>query len=148
MDAASLYTQCVLDHQRSPRNVGRLEEHTHAADGANPLCGDSMHMELRCAEGRIAALRFDAAACAVATATASMLSELAVGRSAQQIADLELRFADLVSGVVDHDAALADLNARAALARHPSRRKCALLAFATLRAALAGTASATTEGND
>jgi len=37
MDAASLYTQCVLDHQRSPRNVGRLEEHTHAADGANPL---------------------------------------------------------------------------------------------------------------
>ena len=148
MDAASLYTQCVLDHQRSPRNVGRLEEHTHAADGANPLCGDSMHMELRCAEGRIAALRFDAAACAIATAAASMLSELAVGRSAQQIADLELRFADLVSGVVDHDAALADLNAMAALARHPSRRKCTLLAFATLRAALAGTASATTEGND
>jgi len=142
-----LYTQRVLDHQRSPRNVGRLERHTHAADGVNPLCGDSMHMELSCADGRIAALRFDAAACAVATATASMLSEMAVGRSAQQIEDLESRFVDLVSGVVAHDAALAELNAMAALARHPSRRKCALLAFATLRAALAGTASATTEGN-
>ena len=147
MDATALYTQCVLDHQRSPRNFGRLEGPTHAADGVNPLCGDSMHMELACADGRIVALRFDAVACAVATATASMLGEIAVGRSTQQIADLEARFVDLVSGVVAQDSALADLNAMAALARHPSRRKCALLAFATLRAALAGTASATTEGN-
>jgi nitrogen fixation NifU-like protein len=147
LDATALYTQCVLDHQRAPRNFGRLEGHTHAADGANPLCGDSMHVELRCADGRIAAMRFDGAACAVATATASMLSEIAPGRSAGQIDELEARFRRLIDGTSAHDDLLADLNALSALARHPARRKCALLAFATLRAALAGTASATTEGN-
>ena len=76
MDAKSLYTQCVLDHQRAPRNFGRLDAPTHAADGRNPLCGDSMRMELRCSDGRVVALRFDGAACAVATATASMLGVL------------------------------------------------------------------------
>lgn len=147
MDATALYTQCVLDHQRAPRNFGRLEGHTHAADGANPLCGDSLRMELTCVDGHIAALRFDGAACAVATATASMLGEMAVGQSLEQIGELEARFLALVHGVVAHDSTLADLNAMSALARHPSRRKCALLAFATLRAALAGGRSATTEGN-
>lgn len=147
MDATALYTQRVLDHQRAPRNFGRLDAPTHAASGDNPLCGDSMRMQLRCSDGRIAALRFDGAACAVATATASMLGEMAVGKSAAQIGELEARFVELISGGVAHDPALGDLNAMAALARHPARRKCALLAFATLRAALAGAASATTEGN-
>ena len=76
-----------------------------------------------------------------------MLSEIAPGRSAGQIDELEARFQRLIDGTSVHDDLLADLNALSALARHPARRKCALLAFATLRAALAGTASATTEGN-
>jgi nitrogen fixation protein NifU and related proteins len=142
-----LYTQTVLGHQRAPRNFGALEEHTHAADGVNPLCGDSLHIELRQAEGRIEQMRFSGEACAVALATASMLSELAPGRSDAELADLEGRFARLVNGDLEHDAALADLNVFAALAKHPARRKCALLAFATLRAALAGRPATSTEGN-
>jgi len=52
-----------------------------------------------------------------------------------------------VEGAIDRDDRLADLNAMAPLVQHAARRKCALLAFATLRAALAGAVSATTEGN-
>jgi len=144
---SSLYTQIVLDHSRAPRNFGALEGHTHAADGVNPLCGDALRVELRSADSRVAELRFRGEACAVARAAASMLSEVACGKTAAQIADLEMTFVALVEGAIDRDDRLADLNAMAPLVQHAARRKCALLAFATLRAALAGAVSATTEGN-
>jgi nitrogen fixation NifU-like protein len=145
MTAAALYTRQVLEHQRAPRNFGVFQAHSHAADGVNPLCGDTLRIELLCRDGRIERMQFHGEACAIAVATASMLSDLAVGKSAADLARMEAAFARLVEGSLAHDAVLAELNAMQPLRHYPVRRKCALLAFATLRAALAGTASATTE---
>jgi len=147
MSASELYQRIVLDHSRAPRHFGTLDAPTHVADGVNPLCGDALHVELRVADGRIAAIAFHGEACAIAKATASLLSEHSAGLDADGVAELESRFAHLINGELDADAALGDLNALAALANYPSRRKCALLPFATLRAALAGTAKTTTEGS-
>jgi len=147
MPSSNLYTQAVLDHCRAPRNFGSLVAHTHAADGDNPLCGDMLRMELRCEGGRIAEMRFNGEACAIAKATASMLSELAVDRSAGELAGLEQVFIALVGGQISGHDQLGGLNAMRELANHPVRQKCALLPFATLRAALAGLHCATTEGN-
>jgi|SRR5579863_1550704 len=147
MTTASLYQELVLEHSRMPRNFGALAEHTHAADGDNPLCGDALHIELRVVDMRIAEMRFRGEACAVARATASMLSERVARLDAGEIASMESRFVRVVSGEVERDETLGDLNALAALMHYPTRRKCALLPFAALRAALAGAARATTEGN-
>ncbi|HZX91218.1 MAG TPA: SUF system NifU family Fe-S cluster assembly protein [Rudaea sp.] len=146
MPSSNLYTQAVLDHCRAPRNFGALTSHTHVADGTNPLCGDTLRMELRCEDGRIAEMRFSGDACAIAKAAASMLSELAICRSDRELAGLEQVFIALVSGEIASDDQLGGLNAMRELANHPVRQKCALLPFATLRAALAGLRSATTEG--
>jgi len=146
MPSSNLYTQAVLDHCRAPRNFGALTSHTHVADGTNPLCGDTLRMELRCEDGRIAEMRFSGDACAIAKAAASMLSELAICRSDRELAGLEQVFIALVSGEIANDDQLGGLNAMRELANHPVRQKCALLPFATLRAALAGLRSATTEG--
>jgi len=145
MTAADLYTQAVLDHYRSPRNYGELPGFTHAADGHNPLCGDRLHVQVHASGGRVAAMRFRGEACAIATATTSMLSELALGRDSQQLAALAALFAQLVSGELEQAPSLMELNAMRELAYHPLRRKCALLAFATLSAALAGAGAASTE---
>jgi len=148
MTTPGLYTQAVLDHYRAPRNFGALAAHTHAADGVNPLCGDTLRMELRCEDGCVAEMRFSGEACAIAKATASMLSELAVDRSAGELAALEQVFISLVGGQIFSHDQLGGLNAMRELANHPVRQKCALLPFATLRAALAGVTSATTEGSE
>jgi len=144
MSDTALYQQVVLDHYRAPRNRGSLPSCTHAADGANPLCGDSLRIELRCVDERIAELRFSGDACAVATATASMLGERVAGLAREEIAALAERFERAIGEGID-DAALGALNALCALKQYPSRRKCALLPWATLRAALDGAARATTE---
>lgn len=146
MPASNLYTQAVLDHFRAPRNFGVLAAHTHAADGANPLCGDTLHVELRAEAGQVAELRFRGEACAIATAAASMLGEIAIGRSERELAALEDRFARLIHGGPQDDS-LGELNVMGQLAQHPARQKCALLPFATLRAALNGAQCATTEGD-
>ena len=147
MSASDLYQRIVLEHSRAPRHFGTLDTPTHVADGANPLCGDALHVELRVVDGRIAAVAFLGEACAIAKATASLLGEHSIQFDESGIAQLEDRFMRLIRGELDADAELGDLNALAALANYPSRRKCAMLPFATLRAALAGTLKTTTEGS-
>lgn len=142
------YHAAVLDHHRHPRNFGLLPGHTHAADGANPLCGDRLRVELRCRDGRIAALRFSGEACAIATASASMMSELVLGADAAGVAALQARLDALLSGACTHDAALGAANALGELRHFASRRSCAALPWAALQAALAGVESASTERLD
>ena len=107
MTAAALYTRQVLEHQRAPRNFGVFQAHSHAADGVNPLCGDTLRIELLCRDGRIERMQFHGEACAIAVATASMLSDLAVGKSAADLVRIEAAFARLVEGSLAHDAVLA-----------------------------------------
>jgi len=144
MADATLYGAIVLEHYRAPRHRGTLASRTHAADGANPLCGDRLCIELRCEHGRIVELGHTGEACAIATATASMLGDLVAGFDAAQVIDLERRFDAFIAGTGAREG-LGALAAMQDLQRHPLRRKCALLPFATLRAALAGTPHATTE---
>lgn len=146
--AAPLYQQVVLDHQRAPRRFGVLDAYTHAADGVNALCGDRVRIELALDGDRIADYRFSGEACAVAIATASLLGEIVLGRDVTSIAVLGSRFAALVCGeLAAEDVEFAGLNAMRELARYPTRRKCALLPFAALRAALDGHSITTTENS-
>ncbi len=143
MADSTLYQQVVLEHYRNARNRGTLDTCTHAADGANPLCGDRLRIELVVDDERVGTLQFTGEACAIATATMSMLGELVQGHSRETIAVLADRFARLIESG-DEDGTLGALNAMRELQRYPSRRKCALLPWATLRAALAGEAHTTT----
>ena len=145
MDTPALYRDAVLDHYRNPRNRGALANCTHAANGVNPLCGDLLRIELVCEKGRIVDMRFSGEACAITTATASMLSELVRGFDGDQVAAVNIPFEQLLRGETDQDSTLGSLNALRELRRYPSRRKCAQLAWATLRAALDGTARISTE---
>jgi nitrogen fixation NifU-like protein len=142
----ALYQDIVLAHNRAPRRFGALPHPTHSADGANASCGDHLHCTLNVAAGRIADVRFSGESCAVTTACASMLGELLPGRNDVDVLELEQRFRRLLEADTNtDDPGLGDLNALRALRAHPARHRCALLPFATVRAALAGTAQVSTE---
>jgi nitrogen fixation NifU-like protein len=65
----------VLEHFRHPRNRGPLADAHASAEGANPLCGDRIRVQLRADDGTIADARFTADACALCIASASLLTE-------------------------------------------------------------------------
>ena len=53
MDLKELYREVILDHNRSPRNFGRLEPADATAAGRNPLCGDVLDITLRMQDDRV-----------------------------------------------------------------------------------------------
>ena len=114
------YSQTLLDHFKRPRNFGSLDAPDAAHEELNPLCGDRIRMEVRLREGRVEAVRFRGDACAIAVASASVLTELVTGRAA----------ADAVA--VDAGAVIAALGADI----QPSRLQCVRLPVDVLREAL------------
>lgn len=75
-----MYSPELLDHFEHPRNAGVLDNPDASAQIENPACGDVLKLELRLAEGRITAIRFQAKGCVAAMGCASALTELVVGK--------------------------------------------------------------------
>lgn len=146
MQLTDLYREVILDHNKHPRNFGRLEPHDAEAKGHNPLCGDRLTVTLLREGDRIADLRFEGNGCAISMASASMMTEAVKGRSR---AEVEALFGRVHALLTTRDAGSADLGKLAALSgvrEFPARVKCASLCWHTLNAALArGDATVSTE---
>jgi nitrogen fixation NifU-like protein len=145
MDLADLYRDVIVDHNRRPRNFGRLVGANHSAEGNNPLCGDKLHIFLEMKDDVVRDIRFEGAGCAISTASASMMSEAVKGKSRAEVADL---FASVHRMLTRHDAeadaGLGKLAALSGVREFPMRVKCASLCWHTLNAALAGSAAPVT----
>jgi nitrogen fixation NifU-like protein len=137
MDLKELYRDVILDHNRSPRNFGRLEPADAQAAGHNPLCGDKLTLTLRMQGDRVLDLRFEGQGCAISTASASLMTEAVKGRSREEIARLFGEVHTLLTAPSGEFAPeLGKLLALAGVAEFPARVKCASLCWHTLNAAL------------
>jgi nitrogen fixation NifU-like protein len=146
MDLKDLYRDVILDHNRQPRNFGRLEPCDTSADGSNPLCGDRLTLTLRLDGDRIADIRFEGKGCAISTASASLMTEAVKGLDGAAVRDLRERVHGTLTSPPDAApaAGLGKLAALAGVREFPARVKCASLCWHTLDAALergAGTVS-------
>ena len=130
-EPSQLYQEVLLEHHKSPRHYGALEGRTHGAVAYNPLCGDRVEVHLRLdAEGRVTAVGFEAAACAICTASASIMSEALAGREASGLSDLRERLEALLTrgpAAEPDTASDGPLAALAGVADFPSRLRCARL---------------------
>ncbi len=137
MELKDLYREVILDHNRSPRNFGRLDPADADADGHNPLCGDQLHLSLRLQGDQLADVRFEGQGCAISVASASLMSEAVKGRSRGEIDALYHRVHALLTGApAASPEELGKLAALAGVSEYPARVKCASLCWHTLRAAL------------
>ncbi len=134
-DLSALYQEVILDHSRHPRNFGSAEDANRKADGNNPLCGDRVTIYLRLEDGYIKDARFEAKGCAISLASASMMTEMLVGKTEEEARELFDRFHGLVTDGEEH-VELAELEALSGVRQFPTRIKCATLAWHTMTAAL------------
>jgi nitrogen fixation NifU-like protein len=139
-ELSDLYQELILDHNKSPRNRGRLDHPNGEADGYNPLCGDKIHVTVLVKDGVIADVRFEGSGCAISTASASLMTEAVKGRTIDEAQALFEKFHHVVMGepVAGVGPDLGKLEALAGVQRFPVRVKCATLAWHTLRSALEG----------
>ena len=144
-----LYQDVILDHSRHPRHFGAMEHATHMGEGFNPLCGDRVKLYLQIGpDNRIADIKFEGRGCAISQASASLMTDMLIGRTIDEAEKLMGGFLHLVKGEDARDLAADDrekLDVMAGVSAFPMRVKCATLAWHTMKSALEGGAAAETE---
>jgi len=149
MDSKQLYQEVILDHNKKPRNWGRLADPSHHAEGLNPLCGDHIWVTLKVTDGKVEQVGFEGQSCAICKASASMMSTNVKGKSVEEVERLVTEFREMATGklnVAHQPNHLGRLAVFAGVKDLPARVKCAILPWHTLHAALHSTQTTSTEG--
>jgi len=115
-----LYRDYILEHYRRPHNFGVLEDATTTQEGANPLCGDRITLQLKIEDGKVAGVGFTGRGCAISQASASLLTDELRGKTLEEAGALGRQDVLDLLGI--------DIS--------PARLKCALLSLDTLHRAL------------
>ena len=137
-DLRELYQDMILEHYRSPRNFGSLNE-AQKAEGFNPLCGDQLKVYMVLDGGRVNEIAFEGSGCAISTASASLMTEAIKGKSLDEAQSLFEKFHSLVTSDPTTEPkieGLGKLTVFAGVREFPIRIKCATLAWHAMRAAL------------
>ena len=79
-----MYSKTVMEHFKSPKNVGVIEDADGVGEIGNPLCGDMMTIYLKIEDDHIDDIKFQTFGCGAAIAVSSMLTEMAKGKSLEE----------------------------------------------------------------
>ncbi len=155
-DMRVLYQEVILEHNKKPRNFGKLDPCTHQAHGYNPLCGDDYTVYTVIKDGIVENISFEGDGCAISKASASMMTSRTKGKKVEDVEELIAAFRDMMQSENDGEP-LETSEETAKIMRHlkvfegvaklPSRIKCANLPWHALSAALKGDNESSTEGD-
>jgi nitrogen fixation NifU-like protein len=132
MELDSLYQQVILDHYRSPHHKGLSAEKDVQVHHNNPSCGDEITLNLVMKSGKVVDISWDGVGCSISMASASIMSDLLMGKEYSQALVIFEAFLELMQskgqGLGDENL-LEDAVAFAGVSKFPARIKCALLGW-------------------
>lgn len=113
-----IYSEEILDHYKHPHHAGVLDKPDFDSEDSNPLCGDKIRFSMKQdAQGHITDVAFQAQGCAISKASASLLTDHALGKSVEELGHMRPE----------------DMLALLGIELTPARVKCALLGQAVMR---------------
>jgi nitrogen fixation protein NifU and related proteins len=128
----SMYQEIILDHYRNPHHRGLREPFDAEVHHVNPTCGDEVTLRVRVADGVVTDVSYESEGCSISQASASVMSDLVIGKSVDAALVLEREFLTLMQsrGQAEGDEeVLEDAVAFAGVSKYPARVKCALLSW-------------------
>ncbi|SFC51197.1 nitrogen fixation protein NifU [Nocardioides terrae] len=153
----SLYQEIILDHYKNPHHTGLRDPFEAEVHHVNPTCGDEVTLRVHLSDSadgvrRVEDVSYDAVGCSISQASASVMTDLVIGRSVDEAMAIHADFLTLMQGkgsVEPDEDVLEDGIAFAGVAKFPARVKCALLSWMAWKDAtaqsLAGADDATEE---
>jgi nitrogen fixation NifU-like protein len=136
MQAESLYQEIILDHYRNPHHKGLREPFDAEVHHVNPVCGDevTLRVALKDVDGEpvVQDLSYDALGCSISQASASVMSDLVIGKAVSEAMTISQAFLELMQskgGGSPDEGVLEDAVAFAGVSKYPARIKCALLGW-------------------
>jgi nitrogen fixation NifU-like protein len=136
MQMESLYQEIILDHYRNPHHKGLREPFDAETHHVNPTCGDEVTLRVRLSgdgpDPTVADVSYDSMGCSISQASASVLTDLVVGKPLSAGLATGEAFREMMhsQGHAEPDEnVLEDAVAFAGVSRYPARVKCALLSW-------------------
>jgi nitrogen fixation NifU-like protein len=121
-----LYQEVILDHAKSPRNFGVLEQYTCTAEGVNPMCGDQLTVYVDIKDGVVSDVSYRARGCAISIAS----------RTIEEVHTLFDKFHKLCTGKeVEDDDDVERLRVLSGVSEFPTRVKCATMSWHAVKEA-------------
>lgn len=137
-NADNLYREVILEHARHPRNSEPLAAPDIRARASNPLCGDELELTLLLDGQAIREIGVQVRGCAIAQASASLMSEAVLGKGLGDAEALGRTFREMMEGTrAELPETLDSLKPLEAVRQHRSRITCTLLAWNALHDAVA-----------
>ncbi|GIM96881.1 Fe-S cluster assembly sulfur transfer protein SufU [Paractinoplanes toevensis] len=133
----ALYQEIILDHYKHPHGRGLRDPYDGEAHHVNPTCGDEITVRV---PSDFSDISYDGLGCSISQASASVMHELLIGKSAGEIAGIHEAFVELMQGrgqVEPDEDVLGDAIAFAGVSKFPARVKCALLPWMAFKDAAA-----------
>jgi nitrogen fixation protein NifU and related proteins len=136
MQLESMYQEIILDHYRHPHNKGLREPYDAEVHHVNPTCGDEVTLRVRL-DGTddgatVTDISYDALGCSISQASASVMSDLVIGKTVKEAMAIGDEFLELMQsrgGLEPDEDVLEDAVAFAGVSKYPARVKCALLSW-------------------
>ncbi len=117
---ATVYSDILLEHHRNPKNFGSMKKPTSSASVNNPLCGDTIKIDILTQNAKVVDIAFSGEGCVISQASASLLTDYVKGK---KVADLLKLNSEFMNDLVGIEVSL-------------SRLKCLLLSLEALKEAL------------
>jgi nitrogen fixation NifU-like protein len=155
MQLESMYQDIILDHYRNPHHKGLRDPFDAEVYHVNPTCGDevTLRVALKDAGGEqvVEDVSFDALGCSISQASASVMTDLVIGKPVPEAMRIAEAFLELMQskgqGEPDEDL-LEDAVAFAGVSKYPARIKCALLGWMAWKDATARALAPASGGDD
>lgn len=118
---ADIYHEMIVDYSRNPVNYGKIDDHDVTFHDSNPLCGDSIDIDMKIDDNKVTDIKFHGRGCAICMACSSVLTEITKGKTLDE------------ARAIDKNDVLSELGLEHLQA---VRIKCALLSLKVLKSAL------------
>ena len=82
---ADIYHEMIVDYSRNPANFGKIENPDVTFHDANPLCGDSIDIDMNISDNAVSDIKFHGKGCAICMACSSVLTEITKGKSLEEV---------------------------------------------------------------
>ena len=119
-----LYTEIIIDEGKNPQNVGKLDNPDISQHDANPMCGDSITLQMNIQDNSVSDIKWHGDGCTICKACTSVLTQLVKGKNIDFAKNLK------------KEELLSELGLDYLVKQSPVRIKCALLSLKSLKLGL------------
>lgn len=128
-----LYRSVIMDHYKTPRNKGVVEDGSMTVEMNNPTCGDEIQLTLNVEAGIIKDVKFQGEGCSISMSSASMMTEAIMNQPVDKALEMAAEFSNMMLGEeanITED--MGDIEALQGVSQFPARIKCATLTWKAL----------------